>query len=383
MSRSDKGDPLADDTLHRLITRESEWREIPLAVLLRASLLAAAEGRLAITSGVAFAHNWREQLRHLATVVEHQRDPGWWHKEPWSRLKLLRTKTAAYLAWLEDSGASLPQRSEDRPSEDTVRPKPDPETRESRRRAWIKRFTERQRRLCQWISFPDLADWCARLTTTAGGIEQARARDLAFELLTDSILKGEFEREGRSKILFLHSRITGFGSISCRLEREAFERQFRYATAMTPATPLPLEMLARCWLPRELARRWIETHGYLCPSHFDPENHPAVFGPGEILLGRSLGRPSVNSTPDKANRRRSAARRPSRQRPFWPDARTIAFDWLGENGYPLPGDGGQAKLETHIADWLAEHGHTASESTIRRYVKVWIEEYEASVSAQD
>lgn len=135
-----------------------------------------------------------------------------------------------------------------------MRPEPDRETREARRRAWIKRFVEQQRRLRQWISFPDLADWCTQSTTTASIAEQAKARDLALELLADSILKGEFEHEGRSKILFLHSRVTGLGAIPCRLERKAFERQFRYAAAMTPAATLPLEMLARCWLPRGLAR---------------------------------------------------------------------------------------------------------------------------------
>jgi hypothetical protein len=97
MPRPDAGDRVADDTLHRLITRESEWRKIPLAALARASLLAASEGRFAITSEGPLAPNWREELRRLAAIIELQGEWGWWHTEPWSRLKLLHAKTAEYL----------------------------------------------------------------------------------------------------------------------------------------------------------------------------------------------------------------------------------------------------------------------------------------------
>ena len=264
-----------------------------------------------------------------------------------------------------------------------MRPEPDRETREARRRAWINRFIERQRRLRQWISFLDLADWCAQSTTTASLAAQAEARILSLELLAGSILKAEFERGGRSKILFLHSRVTGLGGIPCRLEKEGFATQFRYAAAMTPASPLPLEMLARCWLPRELARQWMEVHGYHRPLHLDPERASAAFseetrppppltGPGPAIIDSA-----------RAGGRKPVKRRPSRQKPFWLDARKVALEWFDENGYPRPGDGGQAKLEGHITDWLSEHGHTASESTIRKYVRSWIEEYKIRVSAPE
>jgi hypothetical protein len=252
-----------------------------------------------------------------------------------------------------------------------MRSKPDRETREVNRRAWIKRFAEHQRRLREWISVPDLTDWCGQSTTTAVVAEQAKSRDLALELFADSILKAEFEREGRSKILFLSSRVTGRGSIPCRLKRESFERQWRYAAKMTPAPPLPLEVLACCWLPRELARQWIESHGYRWPPHLDPEKPPAVLESGENLHGKPLGKPE----PD-----RHVVRRPSREKPFWLQARKAAFEWLDEEGFPSTGDGGQAKLEAHIADWLADRSHKAAESTIRKHVKAWIEEYKASLS---
>ncbi len=70
-------------------------------------------------------------------------------------------------------------------------------------------------------------------------------------------------------------------------------------------------------------------------------------------------------------------RRPSRERPFWPDAREAAITWLDENGYPLSGDGGQTTLEEHIARWLSERGHKAAPSTIRVHVRAWIDEFKS------
>jgi hypothetical protein len=66
---------------------------------------------------------------------------------------------------------------------------------------------------------------------------------------------------------------------------------------------------------------------------------------------------------------------PSREKPFWSSAKNVGMAWLQDNGCPQKGDGHQAELENHIADWLDARGHKAGETTIRRYVNGWIEEY--------
>jgi hypothetical protein len=66
---------------------------------------------------------------------------------------------------------------------------------------------------------------------------------------------------------------------------------------------------------------------------------------------------------------------PSREKKFWPAAREAAVEWLADNGCPAPGDGNQAELERYVTDWLEDHGHQASESTVRRHVARWIKEY--------
>jgi hypothetical protein len=62
------------------------------------------------------------------------------------------------------------------------------------------------------------------------------------------------------------------------------------------------------------------------------------------------------------------------RKPFWAEARSVAMAWLEDEGCPDPGDGNQARLEHHVADWLSERDHDSSEATIRRHVANWIAE---------
>ena len=105
-----------------------------------------------------------------------------------------------------------------------------------------------------------------------------------------------------------------------------------------------------------------------------PEEHPPP-----SPLKHAEAAVIMGSVSDQPVGRKPIRRRPSREKPFWPEARKEALKWLEENGFPRPGDGGQAKLEVHVA----RCGYEASESTIRVHVKVWIEEYIASLAARE
>jgi hypothetical protein len=72
-------------------------------------------------------------------------------------------------------------------------------------------------------------------------------------------------------------------------------------------------------------------------------------------------------------------RRPSREKPFWEQAREVAFRWLDDEGCPEPGDGRQAELECYVEEWLSLRGHRAGEATIRRHVASWIAERRAAL----
>jgi hypothetical protein len=136
--------------------------------------------------------------------------------------------------------------------------------RSASRRKSIARFAERQRIKKRWIALIDLIAWCAQSTTAASNDEEARARDVAYRRLAESILRGEFEQSGRSKVLYLDTLVTSDGaSPRCRLTREQFEIAFAAAS-------LPLTVLNCCWLPSDIARQWLEAHGYRRAPHFEP-----------------------------------------------------------------------------------------------------------------
>lgn len=133
------------------------------------------------------------------------------------------------------------------------------------RRQWIAKFAGRQRSVRRWIAVADLVDWCAQSTTAASIEAEAKARDVAYRRLTESVQRGEFERGDRSKILYLDTQV-----MRCRLTREQFEIAFNNTAGVPWAPSLPLDVLRYCWLPRELARQWIERHDYIWPAHFNP-----------------------------------------------------------------------------------------------------------------
>src|SRR5205823_3038490 len=70
----------------------------------------------------------------------------------------------------------------------------------------------------------------------------------------------------------------------------------------------------------------------------------------------------------KISGKQSSVNKGRRAAPFWSQAKFIGMEWLEQNGFPEPGDGGQARLEQHIADWLFGQGLNASTPTIRRHV---------------
>src|ERR1700747_2491678 len=91
----------AETNLHSLINRVAGERGIALGKLLRESLLAATDDLIQIRSELTLPPDWRERRRHLAAIAEAQRDWGWWHKPPWTWLKLLLVKEADYASWLD------------------------------------------------------------------------------------------------------------------------------------------------------------------------------------------------------------------------------------------------------------------------------------------
>jgi hypothetical protein len=122
-------------------------------------------------------------------------------------------------------------------------------------------------------------------------------------------------------------------------------------------------------------------------AHSLNEQHPyeAIQISGDDLRHwlRQNTPPSMTTAPTAAGAvdPHQKARGGSTARPFWAPARHVAMTWLADEGCPAPGDGQQAILEDHIAQWLHDRGHQAGESTIRRHVTQWIAERRRELGA--
>ncbi len=90
----------------------------------------------------------------------------------------------------------------------------------------------------------------------------------------------------------------------------------------------------------------------------------------------TLENATAPSSDEKPSRRRGRI-----PRPVWKAATAKAMQWLDGHGYPELGDGGQANLERHIADWLAQRGHHPAESTVRSHVVKWLDEFRAGLAS--
>src|SRR6516225_4477201 len=102
------------------------------------------------------------------------------------------------------------------------------------RLARILRFAERQKKQRAWISFSELAERYGRNIGITEGYEQ----------LKRAVINGEFERNGRSRVLYLHPAVT-----IAKMTRE----RMRNAVETYPLETVRRHYLAPCWIPRELA----------------------------------------------------------------------------------------------------------------------------------
>jgi hypothetical protein len=101
----------------------------------------------------------------------------------------------------------------------------------------ILRFIDRQKTQRAWVQFSELAEQYGRNIGIAEGYEQ----------LKRAVIKGDFERDGRSRVLYLHSLVT-----KAKMTRE----NMRNVVGTHPPATVQRQYLACCWIPRELADEW-------------------------------------------------------------------------------------------------------------------------------
>jgi hypothetical protein len=122
----------------------------------------------------------------------------------------------------------------------------------------LARFVEAQRLSRDWLHFGEIAAWCARQGNADIDLKPAKWRS-AIDQLADSIINKEFDREGRSRVLFLHldslrARMTGTWLTYLR-EIWPF---VGYDEPKGTTDVLREEYLKPCWISHDMCRRWLE-----------------------------------------------------------------------------------------------------------------------------
>ena len=136
------------------------------------------------------------------------------------------------------------------------------------RTARTNRFRERQRHSLEWINFDAIADWCARANGDIKPDEERRS--LAYTELQKALLEGDFEKEGRTRVIFLNPK-----SPMAKMTRE----RLTSIAGFHDAHVLRSQYLAHCWIPRAHSRIWFEVRRLPIPPWLGPNKHDAAIIP--------------------------------------------------------------------------------------------------------
>jgi hypothetical protein len=132
------------------------------------------------------------------------------------------------------------------------------------RAARMLRFAKRQEQERCWIRFIELAERYGRNIGVAEGYEQLRL----------AVMNGDFERAGRSRVLYLHPF-----AMHTKMTRD----KMRNASETFPRTTLERHYLGCCWIPRDMAVAWCVARGVSVDGWLD----------GELPQRKGRGRPNL------------------------------------------------------------------------------------------
>jgi hypothetical protein len=107
-----------------------------------------------------------------------------------------------------------------------------------------------------WISCLDLAKWVGR----DNEIEPAPGRVRSvYSALREGLMAGEFEAGARSRVMCLHPTADG-----------PWKRLKRQDVDLLPTEEDLFQLLPHCWIPAELAARWLRKRKIPLPAHLFP-----------------------------------------------------------------------------------------------------------------
>jgi hypothetical protein len=130
----------------------------------------------------------------------------------------------------------------------------------------MERFAQAQLSKRDWINFEETAELCSELD--GSGVPNEAARENAYRNLERDLLSGDFEDNGRSRVLYLHPF-----TVKTRMTREWYQNAYYYDGDRGRSQFLPW-----CWFSRTMYERWAAKHNLpISPLRFRPQHGvPAV-----------------------------------------------------------------------------------------------------------
>lgn len=157
--------------------------------------------------------------------------------------------------------------------------------------ARLLQWAKRQRRVGGWISFNEIADWCARVPGGVARDEGRRAQ--AWNDLAQSIVAGEFARRTKAS----WSRLCiAYVPPQRMISPEPVHFRLR-------ASDLGNGALRYCWAPQAIWRRWFAARSDIMPPPWLPhEESPAA---PQVAGEQAAAEPSAELLPFEDRRARS------------------------------------------------------------------------------
>jgi hypothetical protein len=165
----------------------------------------------------------------------------------------------------------------------------------------MERFARTQLRKREWLNFEEIVVLCSELN--GSGVPNEAARENACRNLELALLNGDFEENGRSRVLYLHP-----STIRTRMTREWYRDAIEYNYDGRQGRS---QFLPWCWISRSMYERWAAKH-YL-PSA--PPRFEQPFAPAE----HSLERKSPDSLHGVANQPTAKSKPGAKPRWDWED----------------------------------------------------------------
>jgi hypothetical protein len=119
----------------------------------------------------------------------------------------------------------------------------------------IDRFAKRERARRTWISFKDIAEWCAR--STGDILIDPMRLNAAYDELKRAWQSGSFDHDGRSKVLFLNEYTP---------KKRFNNEELQFVIDNHSDENFRVSYLPWCWIPRWLAERWFRLMRHKLPE---------------------------------------------------------------------------------------------------------------------